>query len=443
MKLLVYNNPIVTPTPSRLKWSIWNDIISITDNTIVVFNTLTQNAVLMEQNEYGQIENLSEESIMSLYGIGILVATDIDENSKLEQRFIEGKKDMSYIDLTILLTHNCQFNCSYCFEGTKENVNLDDATADKIIHFLENYASECRKLRVTWFGGEPLMAYKQLKILSTKLIAFCRDNNIEYVADITTNGYALTSDYCKVLVYELNVRRYIITIDGPADIHNHRRPLRSGRPTFARIWNNINILVENNAWVTLRMTIDRENASHIPKLLDEIAQGKFAKRVGLSFCRTIDYNYTPHNIKNNLFSENEFADVEWNLIQYAHKLGLWHYSFPHAAPTGGCLRDGDIVIGATGEIYKCLDTVGDKRWQSGDIENFTTLSRPLWYENWLAWTPMQSSTCRSCTLQPLCNGGCPHNALFQDKKHGTATQCPDWKANYQRQIKALVEESVL
>ncbi len=426
--------------PQLFKLSVWNDVIEVAETSLVLFNTLSRSAILLDKSEYENISSLCIENSELLSDLGFLVDISLDEKVDWEEHFTTGKRDMSYIDLTILLTHNCQFRCTYCFEGEKENICIDSSTIDKVILFLKTQTNVCKKLRVTWFGGEPLMAYNLLKDMSLKLMDFCLKHNIEYSADITTNGYALTPSRCKEIVRELKVFRYIITIDGPEDIHNKRRPLRTGKPTFDRIWNNVALLVQEGAWVTLRITIDKENAPYIPKLLDQIAHASFARTVGISFCRTIDYNFTPENAKEKILSEKDFAELEWNLIQYAHKLKLWKYSFPHAAPTGGCLRDGDIVIGAKGEIYKCLDTVGNDKWICGNIGETIIQSQPKWYNEWLLWSPSQSTVCQDCVLQPLCNGGCPHNALFNEKMHGTSTQCPDWKANYKNQIIALVKE---
>ena len=444
MKLLTKSLQQVSAvlTKEDIKWSVWNDIIHV-DDYIVIFNTFTQAAILVNVDEYNSIREKKSKNIATLWNNGFFVAPDVDEYALQTKNIIDGKKDLSYIDLTILLTHNCQMQCTYCFEGKKENVVLDEETADAILIYLNYHCHGLKKLRVTWFGGEPLMAYKQLKDLSKRLLVFCAENNIEYISDITTNGYALSKQRCQELVSELKVKRYIITIDGPEQIHNMRRPLRHGLPSFCIIWKNIGLLLNEGAQVTIRMTIDRENVEYITTFLDMMAAGPYARKVGLSFCRTIDYNFTPNKIKKNLFTDKEFADIEWTFIQYAHKLKLWSYRFPHAAPQGGCLRNGDIVIGANGDIYKCLDTIGDNHWISGHISDTNNSSYPEWYQKWLDWHPMKSPLCSNCKLLPLCSGGCPHNALFNDKMHGTERQCPDWKYNYKRQIVALVKEEFI
>ncbi len=446
MKLLLQNKIIASdalPTNAdRLKWSVWNDYIDVSEDRLVIFNTLTRNAVVISHSPlHAEIDALDTEQRDTLCRLGFIVDALKDEKNEWEQSYISGKEDLSYIDLTILLTQDCQMRCVYCFEGDKNKSSITDTTIDAILQFLHRQVDSCSKVRVTWFGGEPLLAYDKLKDMSIALIDFCKANGIEYSADITTNGLALNPKRCHELITDLNVRRYIITVDGPAEIHEQRRPLASRKAYFPLLWRNITTLVEEGAGVSIRMTIDKKNATHIPALLDTIASSQLRNRVGLAFCRTIDYNYTPEAVSEYIYTEAEFADVEWQLIQYAHRLGLWRYRFPHAAPTGGCLRRGDIVVGVNGEIYKCLDTVGDTKWISGHIaDDLEHQSKPDWFEEWDQWTPLKDSHCRACVLAPLCNGGCPHNSLFTDKQHGSATGCPDWKPNYRRQIKSLVAE---
>lgn len=437
MKILTINQERTYYTCScALKWSIWNDIIPVNDNSVVIYNTRYRNAILVTKDTLDSVP--VDRRYISL---GFVVEENVDESSVWNESFSKAISDMSYIDLTILLTHQCQMKCQYCFEGDKENTNISSDTQTAIIRYLKKHSEIGKRLRVTWFGGEPLLNYHALKSMSEQFIDFCSINEWHYSADITTNAYALTKERCIELVNDYQIKRFIITLDGPAEIHDKRRPLRSGHPTFARIWKNIGFLLEAGAKVTLRMTIDRENSADIPGFLHDIARSDYAGNLGLAFCRTIDYNFTPHEVKSSIYTQKEFAEVEWDLIQEAHALGLYAYSFPHAAPAGGCLREGDVVIGSDGVIYKCLDTVGDKRWAIASVDNFEDIDEyPQWYSEWRNWTPAHSKACSECVLRPLCNGGCPHNALFRDKMHGSNTQCPDWKANYRKQIIELVKE---
>jgi uncharacterized protein len=234
----------------------------------------------------------------------------------------------------------------------------------------------------------------------------------------------------------------MITVDGTADVHNKRRPLLNGTGTFDVIWNNISTLVHIGAAVTIRVTIDKTNADYVKELIDRIADSEIAKKVGLVFVRTIDYLFTPDSIKDTIYSNEEFAGIEMELIEYAHLRGVLEYTVPGPCPLGGCLRKGDIVIGVNGEIYKCLDTIGDKQWITGHLSDDNECTNADWYQDWLSWEPSTNATCKECKLQPLCNGGCPHNALFSSKKHGADNQCPDWKFNYKKNIQLYTNKKL-
>lgn len=423
----------------NMKWSIWNDIINMPDGRVVIFNTRWHTAVLLSEDEYYLIRKDCRNSI--LRHLGMAVNAETNEELEWREAYHIARHDMSYLDITVVLTEKCQFGCVYCFEGTsKATRTIDNDVMQAIMRWIEKRLNQLKRLRITWFGGEPMLAYEKMKQMSNMLIPYCKEHGICYTADITTNGFTLNPLRISEMVDSMKIGTYIITLDGTANVHNSRRPLLSGLGTFDKIWENIATLIKHDVFVLIRITIDKKNIHNITALINQIAEAGWAGKVHLAFCRTIDVSFTPKATTDYIYTENEFADVEWQLIQYAHQMHLMEYTFPHAAPLGGCLRDGDIVIGPGGEIYKCLDTIGDERWVSGNIADWEYTPQAQWLESWNKWKPNDMPKCRQCTLQPLCSGGCPHNALFRDKKHGTTIQCPDWKANYKRNIIALINE---
>ena len=136
MKLLSVNSRICElPLPgNKLKWSIWNDIIPVDDEKCVLFNTVSRNAILTTRNlsQY-HIESLSGQDCRTLYELGFMVSVSRDEMTEQLERFNRGKDDFSYLDLTILVTHDCQMRCTYCFEGNKEKITMNASTGQAIV----------------------------------------------------------------------------------------------------------------------------------------------------------------------------------------------------------------------------------------------------------------------------------------------------------------------
>lgn len=77
--------------------------------------------------------------------------------------------------------------------------------------------------------------------------------NLDYQADMITNGYLLTEKVVAMLP-SLSISSLQITIDDMKAVHDSRRCLKSGAPTFDRILQNIDNLKKNqpNVHVTIR-----------------------------------------------------------------------------------------------------------------------------------------------------------------------------------------------
>ena len=424
------------PPHNGMKWSFWNDLIPY-NGKYICFNTRSGATLVLDKDE---LDVYSPQ----LYDIGVLVDAECDELDKWSKDYCKGKNDNTILDMTIQLTQQCQFRCIYCFEGMDKGSRvLTDKASIDIRNYIERRASELKVLHITWFGGEPLLGLKRIRELSLFFLEICQRYGIKYYADMTTNGYTLTQLNSKILLDECQVKRFIITVDGIKNVHDTRRPLKNGKGTFDIIWKNIGNLLELEATVTIRVTIDKSNIDEIKPFIDFIAYSKYARKVHVIFTKTFAVDSTPENIRELIYTDNEFSIIEMDLIEYAHKVGLLDFRTPRPTPLGGCLRKGDLAIGTEGEIYKCNSTMGNPEWITGYLGDTAETEEPEWYKAWLSWEPAKRSKCKLCKLQPLCNGGCPHNTLFSSKMHGTEIPCPDWIQNYKDKVIRFVEDAIM
>ena len=99
---------------------------------------------------------------------------------------------------------------------------MDDETADATVDFIIKTLVD-RKIKkgvtIQWFGGEPLIALKQIERMTKKLIKGVTDIGLKYHFYLVTNGYFLTPDVCDKLV-DLGVTGCQITLDGMKDNYN-------------------------------------------------------------------------------------------------------------------------------------------------------------------------------------------------------------------------------
>ena len=66
------------------------------------------------------------------------------------------------MDFELVVTRNCNLNCSYCFEGKKSNELMPILEQNRIIDFIDsfrqnNYVFNHEYVRVDFNGGEPLL----------------------------------------------------------------------------------------------------------------------------------------------------------------------------------------------------------------------------------------------------------------------------------------------
>ncbi len=85
-----------------------------------------------------------------------------------------------------------------------------------------------KDIHVSWFGGEPLLGYRDILDISKALIELSSTYGIRYHSDMTTNGYLLNSRTLSRLVTECQVQSYQITVDGTKEGHDNQRVLKNG-----------------------------------------------------------------------------------------------------------------------------------------------------------------------------------------------------------------------
>jgi sulfatase maturation enzyme AslB (radical SAM superfamily) len=98
---------------------------------------------------------------------------------------------MKFSNLSFIVTDDCNFNCSYCFQG-KEKTYMAPATIEKSIDFFYPYLGD--KVDIIFFGGEPLMAYDKIKQAVSLLKEKNSDQSKNFLFNLTTNGMLMNPE---------------------------------------------------------------------------------------------------------------------------------------------------------------------------------------------------------------------------------------------------------
>lgn len=141
--------------------------------------------------------------------------------------------------LTLKVTEDCNFDCSYCsFNGkfkdrpVHEKKNMTWETARRAVM---EYLKNCNRQNPTigFYGGEPLLNMDLIK----NCVYYAKSINPGVKFSITTNGSLLKGSKASFLAKEkFNI---LVSLDVPEPMHDINRPDLNGNPTWQRVADNI------------------------------------------------------------------------------------------------------------------------------------------------------------------------------------------------------------
>ena len=152
---------------------------------------------------------------------GIVCGEQDDDDYVTRCQFITQsvQHDKSKLNLVLVPTLNCNFNCPYCFENGKKVSRMDDNTINNLIAFIRD-SEYAKELTLTWYGGEPLLAgyefYEHaLNQLSTQL------SHLYPAYAIQTNLWLMDDKLAQLFKkYEIPVGS---SLDGPKELNDRQR----------------------------------------------------------------------------------------------------------------------------------------------------------------------------------------------------------------------------
>lgn len=427
------------------RYLIFSDILDDTQQDLkrIAYSTRTGEAVILSDAVYVAIQNndfstLESSVLQLLFKMEILVPYDENEFETILNQNIEIEKDNQALSFVIQPTANCQLGCHYCGQSHAKHT-MDDHFIPKIMERIA-YMSANKKynsLGITWFGGEPLMGYSQIKKLSGNFIDLCREKKWNYWSKIVTNAVSLKKNIALELIKECKVSYFQITIDGTKEFHDQRRVTKKdANGTFDIILANLLDLLDleefksTRSFVEIRMNIDKTNYQSIPELIDLFVEHKVhEKNVGLTFAAILDWggnDASSASLSNEFFAERE---IEWYM--YAAAKGFKVSDVIPSRQFAPCMvvNESAEVFDAYGNIFPCYElpitpVYNSPEYKIGNLmlppetDNKNAITR-----NWFKDIKKGISWCPDCTYFPVCGGGCPK------EWYNAKPACPSFKFN--------------
>ncbi len=436
------------------KLSKFNFFVQRKDGNYTVFNSTSGAMGIMKPDMYQFCNGIEEKDVEhlnkkekkyleTLKMANFIVDNDLDENKEVGIFMNSRKHDMSILGLTIMPTSRCNLDCTYCYEK-KYNHTMDEKTKEALLEFAEERMYTVKTLDVTWYGGEPLLELDTIVDLSERFKALAEKHGASYSAGIITNGTLLTKKTAEILRDQCDIRFCQVTLDGPPEIHNKRRPFISDKgDSFTTIISNIKE-VADILNINIRANIDYDNVEKINELLDILEQNglKDKLNIHLGLTEPLGVKSQCPDTVSKCLDDEAMPEIQVDFYKAATDRGFspQFYLVPSNV-YGLCAAEfvNAYVIEPNGDVQKCWVTVGDSEERVGNVFEGIPVSSKL--QKWIGFNPLEIEECKECKVLPLCWGNC----IYRSSQKVDGLHCGMWKYELEKVLSQVedIEDKIV
>jgi uncharacterized protein len=409
-----------------IKWSRYVIETSCDDYT-VLYNSVTRGIYLIENNLLHQINDVITQKMMPTDELKKIISKLYKQEFFVKEESNEVNKFIDYRNtyynkifgtvLYILPTLKCNFICPYCIQNEYVNdscVAMNDETILNLTNWINTFVNDhkdeimmsqslnkdANTLKLVFFGGEPTL-YNDINFHIIDLLKNKLPDWINFSFTIITNGFNLDSDI--LLNYQnRGLTGLQITLDGPPDIHDLRRVLSSGQPTFYNILDTIKRSVDLSIEVAIRINVDENNVEKIIELIEILDENGLSGKLHLNIApidkNGVDSDYDGHQ----KYVLEKFYIIFKKALDSNYTISLWE-SFC------GVYARSFFVVSPNGEIYKCPSLL-DADHKIGSVYDKALNAT---YQK-IINTPIEAQ-CLACKYVGLCGGGCYNQNIMNGK----------------------------
>ncbi len=410
-----------------MKLSYYNYVLKGKTKNII-WNTLSGAVIKFDKKTYKQLEKLQLEKnqIKILKDNGIIVDNNVDENKKI--LLVKEKKNTNKntVTFTIALTEGCNAKCYYCYQignCTTENREVTQNDYDNILNFIVEQ-SKGKKIKIVWFGGEPLLKKDIILYICNKL----KEKNLDYTSNIITNGLLLYKFNINQLIDIVKIEKIQITFDGLYNKHNIRKGFHQDIDQFKLITNNMITLLENNIKINIRVNISLINKDELSDIIEY-----FTKKYGRYKNFKIYYELITEDPQINdyaiLTKEREkFVEELFNKNMKIDELKKILYLPKRRTHFCGAQSNDAYFMDIYGNLYVCEHHIWNRDKIISNISNFDK-EKYLKLKN--TDSNILSNKCKKCVFLPVCQGGCIKEKI---------NECPLYIFNAKQKLKYMLED---
>lgn len=395
------------------------------DGGALLINTITYEFLFLDNHELELLNNpdLNNPTVRYLIEQYYLVPEDFDDK-KFGIPLIDSRVNIQniytnprYSFFVILTTTGCNARCFYCFEQGAKVSNMTEQTAHDVADFIERKGD--KKVRIQWFGGEPLVNTKAIDIISRDL----KEKNIILESTMVSNAYLLNEENIKKAVDLWNLKRIQITLDGTEEVYNKVKNYvyKDVDSPFITVLNNIENTLKAGIQVMIRLNMDEHNADDLFDLSKQLVE-RFKKYKNCYIYVVRLFEDTCSKIKNrDVKDRHKLIDRSIELHNYiCENMSIPHIdelpkSFENPSSCMAC-SDRSVMIVPDGHLGKCEHFIDSDFFGSIYSDDIDLKKIQAYKERKTIGPQCDDCEFRSLCLHLKCCTGVPYHCDDIDKK---------------------------
>lgn len=376
----------------------------LSDYSVVV---RTDNVILYHSCFSGELIVVNDEQLALPYLVKhwIFVDVDLDEKNRIHKikrlmRLFDTQKSYGYKSFEIITTTTCNARCFYCYESLFPPMTMTSETAKKSVDFILSHRDINKKLKLKWYGGEPLMNIPAIDAISYGL----NQAGILYSSSIISNGYLFSDDVINKAKTSWMLSNARITIDGTEDVYNRTKNYKGKgchSNAYQVVLRNIDKLLDNNVSVTIRFNIESMNLEDNKRLISLLCD-KYSGVKGIDFMlRPLNNTEADSNLESlgddRALILEEIMKLKEQLFEDGFDVNCGKLS---GVTTSTCIADSGkyIIIKPNGELAYCSADF-DKKAYGSIFNDSKIVLMPDLSKNLIEKKPI----CDHCPIYPLCS----------------------------------------
>lgn len=305
-------------------------------------------------------------------------------------------------------TLDCNLRCWYCYEDHLQGTNMRLELIDSIKALVDRKveSSELKHLSVTFFGGEPLLRWKDVVMpLLQYTVQRCKEKNIGFNTGFTTNGYLLDHRMFDDLIsIGLGETSFQISFDGNRELHDKSRVYDAMHPTFDTMLEAVKLGASLGFRMCARFNYTPESLESFTEVLEMMSQWDEITR------RNITINLqqvwqTSSGIASNI--KGRAADMRTLIQKFGMNPECDMVYFRHVCYAD---RKNSVVVNYNGDIYKCTARKFEPSLREGVLHSDGTIEYNDRYFKRMD-AKFANTACMKCPIMPICNGRCSQHKI--------------------------------